>query len=175
LVNDFALHQTDTWRAVGVYQNDDNLVEQGWFVSEDYDQNAHPYRSWVDNGILGTGNWALINVPQGTSSYVEFGVKDINDDNMYEFIYNGGTLGDPKHVSISAGSAFGLSESESWCSSDSLKARFTALRAVHSQGGGWQVYHSLNFYINTSYLRQYTYANETISIYHVCKPSACSF
>jgi hypothetical protein len=84
-------------------------------------------------------------------------------------------MDDPKFVSISAASAFALSESESWCSSDSLKARFTGLQAVHVQGGGWGWYHSLSSWISYSYLNEYHYAHETITIYHVCKTGACSF
>jgi hypothetical protein len=176
LVNGFWEHQNHTWRAVGIFQNGSNFVEMGWVVKEDYDQNAHPYRSWVNNGVLGTGTFALIDVPQGPNQYVQFGVRDTDDNNNYNFIYDGdNSFSDTKFASINAGTAFALSQSESSCSSDSMKARFTQLRAVHTQSGGWVGYFSLATYVDHSYLGQWEYSNETLSAYHVCNPPACSF
>lgn len=179
LVNDFAEHQNYTWRAIGIFENQANLVEMGWYIDEGVDQNAHPYKSWVNNTVKGTANWPGNNIQQGQNSYVEFGVRDQDDNDWYNFIFDGNqSYGDPKFASISVQNAFALSESESFCSGDSLRARFTTLRAVHALNGGWGWYHSLTEYINTSYLVQWSYANENgggPTTYHVCDPPACSF
>jgi hypothetical protein len=160
---------------VGVFENGANFVEMGWRVNEDVDQKTHPYRSWVNNGVPNSAYWNLIDVPRGTSSYVEFGVKDANDDNWWTFTYDNSDIGDQKLVTMAASASFALSESETNCSDDNLKARFTNLRAIHTQNGAFVTYHSLGLYINDSYQGQYDYANESIDTYHVCKPTACNF
>jgi hypothetical protein len=49
--NTFSSDQFDSWRSITVWRNGNYSAEVGWYVDEDVDQFAHPYKTWVNDGI----------------------------------------------------------------------------------------------------------------------------
>ncbi len=50
-VNNFDDHQWFSWRQVGVVQNSNNFAEAGWQTKEALDQQAHPFKTWSNDGL----------------------------------------------------------------------------------------------------------------------------
>ena len=113
--------------------NDNNFMEAGWQTQAVYDQQAHPFKTEKDAGVVSSVVLSGINLPQ--NAFEAFRVVDANDDNVYQSYYGNNQIGVNNTVTINAGSSFAISESESTCSSDSLWAEFRELRYISNQGG----------------------------------------
>ena len=165
-VNDFGDHQFDTWRSVALLRGSNNFAEAGWFTSETAgDQLAHPYRTWLNDGVLGWNNYNNIDLTP-RNDYHAFKVVDSNSDGNWEFFYDGNQMGSPKPVDMPSG-ADPLSESERKCTTDSLWAHFDTLKSVRTSGGAFQDYSQVVFYINNTSGSTYYWCYDSAASYHV--------
>jgi hypothetical protein len=148
-VNSFANSQYQTWRAVGAFRNSNNFAEVGWYIQEsDFNQRAHPYNTWVSDGVLSSFDYYFSDVPQ--SGYQMFNLNDKNNDKYWSFFWAGNQLGSNEYVNMSGPQAIALTESERYCTNDSLLAHFNSLQFIKTVNGPWMNYTNLAYYIDTT-------------------------
>jgi hypothetical protein len=164
-VNNFTSHQFNTWRAVAILRGSNNFAESGWFTSETAsDQLAHPYRTWVNDGVPTTNNYNNISLTP-RDAYHQFKVMDSNGDKMWEFWYDGSQMGNPKAVNMSSGDP--ITEAERQCTTDSLWAHFNSLKSIRASGGGFKAYSQVVFYVNNTTGVTYLWCYDSSTSYHV--------
>jgi hypothetical protein len=129
LVNAFGQNQTNTWRSITVWQNDNFSAEVGWFVKSSYNQYAHPYQTRVNNAITYTVDRPDITIqPQGILH--TFKVHDQNHNHQWSFAYDGNPLGNLR-VDFDWGRP--LFEAERNCADDSLTRSFALFSKSDAQ------------------------------------------
>jgi hypothetical protein len=146
LVDSFGSYQYQTWRAVGVLKNSSYFAEAGWLTAEVAgNQGHHPYKTWVNNGVVNTVIYVGAELSTGTNH--EFKTHDQNHDHYWSFAYDGIAMGN-EFVDMDWGMP--ITESERACTTDSLYAHFLALQAIRCTNCSWQAYHSLSQYVDNS-------------------------
>lgn len=164
-VNNFDNHQYNTWRATGVLRGSNNFAEVGWYTSESAgNQQAHPYHSWVNDGVPHPVNHPGINLTP-RDDYHSFKVVDSDGDKKWEFFYDGNPLGSEEEVNMTAGDP--LNQSERSCTTDSLWAHFNSLKSVRSSGGAFQDWAQLNLYIEVTHGVDYLWCYDSSTSFHV--------
>lgn len=149
-VNDFPAAQIKTWRSLAVARADGvYFAETGWALESDFNQLAHPYRTYKVGGSNPVSIRELgVSLSKGVNH--SFRVHDNNGDQSWSFAYtdNGGNwqaLGD---LSISFNNGLSLSESESECDTDILFARFRNLNKLPQANSTWTNYGGLSLYVD---------------------------
>jgi hypothetical protein len=130
---------------VAIIQDGLNLIEVGWFREEAEDNQAHPYKTRVENGVSTT--WKSVQIDLSTNAFHEFKVHDANADNLWSFAYDGNPLGN-EFSSVDLGTP--VTESERRCTNDSLFAHLRYLKVLKITGGTWEQYLSLFQYMDSA-------------------------
>jgi hypothetical protein len=149
-VNNFDSHQYQSWRQVNVVGNPNNYAEAGWFTGESAsDQLAHPFKSYLNNGVGGTVRYTAIDISPRDDLH-QFAVKDPDDNNVWTWTLDGNQYGTTTTVTIIAGSAFADSGSERSCTSDNLWSKFRSLQVIDNAQGNWNNWSNIDNDINAN-------------------------
>jgi hypothetical protein len=146
LVNNFTQSQHANWRAVALIQNGNNFLEAGWVLDVIFgNQGQHPYKTWVNLGVAHETDFLGVTFAGGTTH--EFKVHDQNTDQSWSFAWDGTAMG---NETMSMTQGLPVSEAESNCTDDPLKANFTNLNKINCQNCSWVAYLNVERYINTT-------------------------
>lgn len=137
-VNNFSTHQYKVARNLSVYQNSNNFAEVGWAVVDSVDQNKHPYKTWVSDGVDKT---VIASASLPGDSAVSFKVHDDNDDKYWSFAWNGNALGN-QYANFHLGRS--RAQSERWCTSDSAWGHHFNLQHLVYINGSWDDFGGLS-------------------------------
>jgi hypothetical protein len=131
-VNSFgSSHQYHVARNVVIWQNSNNFAEAGWVILESINQLMHPYKTWVNDGVVRT---TYLSADFGGGTNHTFKVHDENGDRYWSFAYDGNAMGN-EYANFPYGNA--VSETERWCTSDSLWAHAYNLQNLTYINGSW--------------------------------------
>jgi hypothetical protein len=144
-VNNFGTNQHHTWRMVWIRFNSSFNAEAGWGIDSQTNQGAHPFKSWVQNGVF--QNTTLTGVNLTKDAFHTFKVHDQNHDHNWSFAYDGNAMGN-EFVNMDWGTP--IDESERDCGNDSHWSHHKNLKNIGCTNCGWQPYTTLQQYIDTA-------------------------
>ncbi len=146
-VNNFNTNQFETWRAVAVYQNSNNLVEVGWYTGGGTpDQKAHPYKTRVVDSVPHETNFPNIDIAP-RDDFHSFYIQDVNDNNHWNAWMDGSALGTDDFATLTNSASFPVTEAESFCTDDNRLAHFNSLKVIDHVNGSFENYGSLDYFV----------------------------
>jgi hypothetical protein len=165
LVNDLSQDANhNVWRSVTILQNGNYSAEVGWYSDTDQNRLAHPYKTWVNNGIPHTDTDPSNILPLDDLHW--FKVHDQNRDRDWSFAWEGNALGN-EHVAMS--SATPVDQAERCNNSDTLWSHFTELQSLACESCGWDPYNDVKKWVdNTADYRFCRIDSDTFRVKQVC-------